>query len=302
MKRFVIYVGLPGSGKTTAALGYMRELLDKGINSMRVNQDEIRRTLGWKSWATWDFGGELEKAVGPTKMKMLKEAFEVGIPIVISDDTNLNRKYRDDMVELAKAHGYDFEIRSVETAPDECVRRDALRGDFSVGRKVIEKMAARYFAHVPVPVDYSRFARVIADEMLAPAVICDLDGTLAWNTSGRSPYDQTRVGEDALNPTVRKVLRLGYGAYWQVIYLSGRSNECRQATEDWLMTHQCPRGPLHMRAADDKRPDWIVKGELFDDHVRGKYNVQFVLDDRDQVVKLWRAMGLQCWQVADGNF
>ena len=35
-----------------------------------------------------------------------------------------------------------------------------------------------------------------------------------------------------------------------------------------------------MRSAGDKREDSIVKSELFDAHVRDKYNVQFVLDDR----------------------
>jgi hypothetical protein len=36
--------------------------------------------------------------------------------------------------------------------------------------------------------------------------------------------------------------------------------------------------------------------------VRDNFDVQFVLDDRDQVVEMWRAMGLTCLQVAPGNF
>ena len=30
--------------------------------------------------------------------------------------------------------------------------------------------------------------------------------------------------------------------------------------------------------------------------------ILFVLDDRSQVVKMWRELGLTCLQVADGNF
>ena len=57
-----------------------------------------------------------------------------------------------------------------------------------------------------------------------------------------------------------------------------------------------------MRKTGDFRKDSIVKKELFDENVRGKYNIEFVLDDRNQVVEMWRSIGLVCLQVADGNF
>jgi len=33
-----------------------------------------------------------------------------------------------------------------------------------------------------------------------------------------------------------------------------------------------------------------------------KYHVEFVLDDRNQVVNFWRYLGLTCFQVAEGDF
>ena len=33
-----------------------------------------------------------------------------------------------------------------------------------------------------------------------------------------------------------------------------------------------------------------------------KYNVHFVLDDRQQVVDMWRSLGLTVFQVAEGDF
>jgi hypothetical protein len=58
-----------------------------------------------------------------------------------------------------------------------------------------------------------------------------------------------------------------------------------------------------MRAAGDQRPDYIVKNELFEEHVAGKYNILLSLDDRDSVVDLWRnKMGIPTFQVANGNF
>jgi len=84
--------------------------------------------------------------------------------------------------------------------------------------------------------------------------------------------------------------------------MSGRSDECRNETYQWLRENDVPFDELYMRAADDKRQDWKVKYDLFNEHVRGKYNVVGVFDDRDQVVKLWREMGLTCFQVAPGLF
>lgn len=33
-----------------------------------------------------------------------------------------------------------------------------------------------------------------------------------------------------------------------------------------------------------------------------KYHINYVFDDRNQVVKMWREAGFRCLQVADGNF
>ena len=50
------------------------------------------------------------------------------------------------------------------------------------------------------------------------------------------------------------------------------------------------------------RKDSVVKQEMFMAHIAMKYNVLYVLDDRNQVVQLWRSLGLKCLQVADGAF
>jgi hypothetical protein len=57
-----------------------------------------------------------------------------------------------------------------------------------------------------------------------------------------------------------------------------------------------------MRPAADSRKDSIVKAELFWEHVAPHWNVRGVIDDRDQVVAMWRALGLMCAQVAPGDF
>ena len=58
-----------------------------------------------------------------------------------------------------------------------------------------------------------------------------------------------------------------------------------------------------MLKTGDVRKDSIVKKELYQAHVEGQFFVQFVLDDRNQVVDLWRLeLGLPCLQVNYGDF
>jgi len=57
-----------------------------------------------------------------------------------------------------------------------------------------------------------------------------------------------------------------------------------------------------MRPEGNTEQDALIKGRLFDGHVRERLAVVGVLDDRDQVVALWRSLGLPCFQVAPGAF
>lgn len=137
------------------------------------------------------------------------------------------------------------------------------------------------------------------------AVICDLDGTLSLfekedKTSKyyRNPYDASTCDKDCLNKAVAYVLE----RVDNVILLSGREEKYRRQTETFLDKHHIAREALYMRSTGDFRKDSIVKEELYRNHVQDNYHILFVIDDRDQVVKMWREIGLTCFQVAEGNF
>ena len=57
-----------------------------------------------------------------------------------------------------------------------------------------------------------------------------------------------------------------------------------------------------MREPEDYRKDEVTKKELFYKHIAGKYHVDVVFEDRNNIVKMWRDMGLLCFQVWDGKF
>ena len=135
------------------------------------------------------------------------------------------------------------------------------------------------------------------------AVLVDIDGTTALMVA-RSPFDETRVHEDRPNMPVIEVVRAMHDAGHLIVFCSGRTEGCRGATEKWLREHvdvpYC--AALHMRPVGDTRKDAIVKAEIFDREIRHKYRVVCVLDDRDQVVQMWRSLGLTVLQVAPGDF
>lgn len=134
---------------------------------------------------------------------------------------------------------------------------------------------------------------------LRRAIICDIDGTLA-HMSERRPYDWHRVGEDTIDQVVIDLLRRFDDK--EVILVSGRDEVCRRETVDWLKENRVPFHHLYMRPEGDNRKDVEVKQEIYDNYIKDTFNVELVLDDRNQVVKMWRANGLKCLQVAEGDF
>lgn len=135
-------------------------------------------------------------------------------------------------------------------------------------------------------------------------VIFDIDGTLA-KMNDRSPFDWSRVGEDKPKIPIINILKMFTCccSSYEIFLFSGRDEVCREITENWLYENGIEFKQLFMRSKGDIRKDAIVKKELFNNHIKGKYEVLAVFDDRQQVVDMWRnELGLTCLQVAEGNF
>lgn len=303
MRILVICQGLPASGKSTWARSMCppASLTTPVRPIVVVNKDTIRSEFAQSGWV-WSQASEGDVIV--ERDRRITEAFANGAEEVISDDTNFGRHPKV-LKQLAERLGVHFRIQSFLHVPvEECVKRDAHRSP-KVGPKVIYQMAHRY------GIPYTRvFAPVGEDDpSLADAIICDLDGTLAWY-NGRDPFDASTCQDDLVNPVVLGVLNTYaslrmHQAAWspRIIYVSGRSAKFYKPTSQWLLSVVAPDSEnLYMRPDGDQRPDWEIKGELFDEYIRGRYNVLFVLDDRTRVVDFWRSIGLTCFQVAPGDF
>jgi hypothetical protein len=140
----------------------------------------------------------------------------------------------------------------------------------------------------------------VRDPQLQDCYLVDIDGTLAINNT-RNPFEWHRVDEDDLNSAVAALVEK-LGRDTKIIVLSGRSSVCHDLTISWLKKHGIGYHDLFMRSADDSRADDILKSELYYLHVRGKYNVLGVIDDRPKVCRMWRDLGLNVFQVGNPDY
>lgn len=309
MTQLIITRGLPASGKTTMAREFVKS---DPVRRVRVNRDDIRQMF--TDYAHVGGRSGTEPAVRAARNKLISAALLAGRD-VICDDTNLESKTVRELHVLALTHGAELKIWNLCHVPlDECITRDnarIARGERGTGETVIRSMAQR--AKLPPEggeappwtpdTAITRIEPHVPNRRLPSAVICDIDGTVALHTA-RSPYDYDRVLTDSPNAAVIHILAaLRVGAFApKIVFLSGRPDSCRADTETWLDEHVGFWDELHMRPAGDVRNDAIIKLELFDAHVAPRFNVQSVFDDRDRVVRLWRALGLATFQVNDGDF
>jgi len=313
MKTLIIVRGVPGCGKST----YAKELVRKDPqNWLRVNRDDFRTMAN-----AGVYSEVFEMVIQDTVMAMARKALQKGLNVV-TDDTNLKGKTVSQWHRLAQSVG-DVEVieKYIDVELKTALHRNATRpSEDQVPEGVVKKFFTKYInknlkvtpkSYYP-PVDNPMFTN-IQDQSLPQAIVCDLDGTLAKMVA-RGPYDWDKVDTDAVNSPVRHVLdTYGYSnmmlneddedEHVEIILFSARDGSSRDLTESWLRTHNIHYNQLIMREAGDMRKDSTVKKEMYEQFLEDKYNILFVLDDRDSVVELWRnEIGVPCFQVDYGNF
>ncbi len=296
MLELILTRGIPASGKSTWAKAWVVA----GKNRVRVNRDDIRMQL---------FGVEFgcdEDAVTAVEDAMVAAALKAGNSVVV-DDCNVQRKYINRLAGIGHKYSARVTVKQFNVALSEALERNSKRSRI-VPEEVIRGMHKRLGGDLSGVLDNPLvIEQYVPDPKNAwrKAILVDIDGTLA-QMDGRGPFDWKRVGEDKPVQTIidlvnNEFVKVGNEVV-VVIVMSGRDGSCRKETMEWLDEHGVGFDMLLMRPAGDMRKDSLVKYELFDKHIRNDYDVQYVLDDRNQVVDMWRALGLTCLQVAEGDF
>lgn len=289
--KIIMTKGLPASGKSTWAKEFVTK---SGGRYKRINKDDLRVMLDNGKWSKNN-----ESFILSVRDQMIIHALNNGISVIV-DDTNFAPKHEKTLRDIA----YNFngmkpktkvevEIKDfTDVSVEECIKRDANRTN-SVGAGVIRQMYNQYLR----PKNNSPELIVGVPK----AIICDIDGTLAL-FGDNSPYDRD-FNQDVVSKEVREIVNIYHSTGTKVIIVSGRKNKYLEVTEKWLKDNSVNYDEIFMpRADNDMRKDYILKEEIYRNNIQGKYNVFFVLDDRSQVVRLWRDLGIKTLQVADGDF
>ena len=297
----MILVGAPGSGKSTFARYFLRT----EENWMRLCRDDFRLM----QFSGGNLSGHEEHLIA----EMIDIAIE-GLLLkrcnVLLDSTHCRKEYINHYIErFNHLADISFKVFDVDAATlsERCEKRFQSTGKLiptHIQKKFIEELEILKkefdFTFHPKTELYEPVA--VQDAGLPKAIVCDLDGTLAL-MHGRDPYNATYCDEDELNEPVARVLRCFSDSGCQILLVSGREERFREPTLRFLEKYAIPFHQLWMRQDKDFRKDALMKREIFDTNIAGNYFIEFVLDDRNQVVEMWRnELHLPCFQVNYGNF
>jgi predicted kinase len=306
----VVMVGIPGSGKSTL----VRQWVNKGGGKhVRLNRDDMRGMI----YVDVPWESHKDNLIRDLEKEMARMSLKKGHTVYI-DDTNTNPRTRNDWAMLAQTTYTKLRIVTMVTPVEECIERDKKReGRARVGEGVIRKHhkdLTKFSMAAATPKTPVLTRPVFERDMLNTGgwstrlpgkkwVFIDVDGTLANHanpdgTTVRSPYDESKVLLDNVQEIVAEWVRALYPHY-NICIVSGRHDKCGDDTCEWLEGHAIPFDHIIMRRTGDNRPDFIIKKEILDEiaAVVGLENIAFVLDDRPQVVRMWKDNGLTVYPV-----
>jgi predicted kinase len=311
MLKIFLTKGAPASGKSTWA---KQEVAKEPLNYLHINNDDLRASFNDSV-----FSADYEKLITETRNFLIREGLKRNLNIII-DNVNANNRHWETTCKIAKEANKDIQVleKFFYAELEELLERNAKReGRARVPDEVVKKFFKdlggkqfkTYRPHVEIFTKRNHtldaaFTPAVQDISLPTAIISDLDGTLALIAGKRSPYDATDCDLiDDPNTPVIETIELYYADKHNIIFCSGREDKFEPETRRFIEKHLPGlKYELFMRKTGDMRKDSIIKEEIYRNNIEDKYFVKLVLDDRNQVVELWRSLGLVCFQVAPGNF
>lgn len=288
MLKCIITIGIPGSGKSKWARETTTQAFWKGGSNIHwqvIERDMIRHELYGCPY-DYKYTEARETAVKELQVNRIITSLGAGVSVIISD-TNLNEHYRLQLHNFAEACGAEVEYKVFDVPLKDCIKNNMKR-DYSVPESSIIRMESSMRAYLNKPM-YNY------EPGLPNCIIVDIDGTIA-EKGDRVPYDWMRVGEDTPRPEIIRMLR-GYVSrpmpHVEVFFFSGRDEVCRPQTCEWLVNRVGINYTwLAMRPEGNNDADTLVKENMYIEQIHGKFNVDFVMDDRKQVCQMWESLGL----------
>lgn len=291
--KIIVLQGCPCSGKTTWAKEYLKD-----HEAVYVNRDSIRCELNGGKYT-------LKKEDEVTAMESYRviEGLDKGSDVII-DATNLNPKTIKKWQRLADLKGAEINFKEFYVPIEEAIKRSKARkaeGGLYISKAVMTSFYKKYYPERLKEELTDKRKILKPDFTLHPAVICDLDGTLALH-QGRDPFDWASIPEDAIDPRLEHILKDYCCQGVAIIFVTGRPERARAATEKWLFDHELYSYKLYMRADNDFSHGDDYKRKVYKEHIKGDYNVYCVFEDSNKCVKMWRDEGLLTCQVENSDY
>ncbi len=141
-----------------------------------------------------------------------------------------------------------------------------------------------------------------------PVVIVDIDGTLAdvrhrlhyIKGPGKKNWKlffQNQIHDKPYGDIAQQVRTLAPNH--EIVIVTGRPEEYRVGTEEWLRKYRIPFSRIYMRPAGDHRPDYVVKADILQEI--GPERVLKAFEDQEPVCELYRDAGIDVVQVSNGE-
>ena len=299
MPQLTVLVGPPAAGKSKYAHGLIYEDGDHGADNVYVNQDKHGKQ------------GHMD-------------VFNISLVArqsIIIDRMGFSKEQRQRYIKPAKEAGYTTKIVVLHENKETCIKRGKLR----LEKEYHETIKTEQDLRKAINFFFSNYERPTLDEadevefrypkqsMVLHGVICDIDGTMSdpehrlhfVRGEGRKDWKNfllpQNVEQDGLNKWCRTITN-SLRANHIIIMCSGRTDSLEKTTREWLEKHKVQFDHLFMRPRDDHRQDYIIKEIILDFEILTRVQPFFAIDDRKQVVDLWRRRGITALACSDGDF
>lgn len=294
--QIVILQGPPCTGKTTWTKGLYMEF-DKGPAIWE------QKDLTWKLNEKGKYDITTLDTLTEAEYNFIRYQIDNGLTVFI-DATNCNPSRVKAIQELGRELDCEVVIKTFYLPYDTVISRNKNRRNDRanyVPREAITAFYKQYYLESfrDEMKDKRKIREVESD--LPNCIICDLDVTLAMHM-GRGPLDYDELMTDKVDPRLRDILKTYMCNFdTQVIFITGRTDSARDLTIQWLKSKEVNLGSnwrLFTRPNHCFVPGEEFKLDIYNKHIKNKYNVICVFEDSNKCVNMFREQGLLVCQTA----